>query len=184
MNTSKQNQFADEALSQAEETLRMIARISAPEGLEERVQAGLRKAKSTASRSVRILAWLTALQQDDFWLQSNLARTAVAAAIVCLVVGGGWGVSARFQPAQPSSAIALPLHSAVQGGFSSAGAMRRTPQTLHGPIVEAPIVAHPAAAALQPAVPAAKAAMKTPWHRGHSASANKAAAQPAASAAK
>jgi len=67
------------------------------------------------------------------------------------VVGGGWGISSRFQPAQPSSAIAIPQRGAGQvgqpgqvgqGGFSSAGAMR-TPQTLNGPIVAAPAVAHP-----------------------------------------
>jgi hypothetical protein len=158
MNTSKQNQFADAALSEAEETLRLIARISAPEGLEERVQAGLRKAKSMASTRARILHWPVALQVDNAWMQ-NLARTAAAAAIVAVVVGGGWRVSSRFQPAQPSSAVVLPPHSAVQGGFSSAGAMR-TPQTLNGPVI-----APPAPAAKPQAAAIVKPTSKAPLHR-------------------
>jgi hypothetical protein len=128
----------------ADETLRLIARLSAPEGLEERVQAGLRAATSTTSARARILRWPVALRVDNAWMQ-KLARTAVAAAIVVVVVGGGWGISSCFHPAQPSNAVAIPLHSAGQtgqGGFSSAGAMR-TPQTLNGPIVAAPTAAHP-----------------------------------------
>jgi|CZKF01.1.fsa_nt_gi hypothetical protein len=138
-----------------ENTLRLIARLSAPEGLEERVQAGLRTAAKTASGRTRIFAWPVALRLDYIWLQ-NLARAAAAAAIVAVVVGGGWGISSRFQPVQPTSAIAAPLHSTGQGGFSSAGAMR-TPQTLNGPIV-----AHPAKAVTQPAKSFAKHATKSP----------------------
>ncbi|MGB9408891.1 MAG: hypothetical protein WCA89_15245 [Terracidiphilus sp.] len=144
MNSSVQNPFVSNSSSgDFEETLRLIARISAPEGLEERVQAGLRTAKSTSSGKARILAWPVALRLDNAWAQSNLARTAAAAAIVAVVVGGGWGVSSRFHPAQPSSAVAVPPHNAGQGGFSSAGAMR-TPQTLNGPVVAVPEATHPA----------------------------------------
>ena len=123
-----------------DETLRLIARLSAPEGLEERVQAGLRTEAS--SGRARILRWPEALRLENAWVQ-NLARAAAAAAIVAVVVGGGWGISSRVQPAQPSSAVAIPLHGAGQTGFSSAGAMR-TPQTLNGPIIAAPAAAHPA----------------------------------------
>jgi len=140
-----------------ENTLRLIARLSAPEGLEERVQAGLRTAAKTASGRARILRWPVALRLENAWMQ-NLARTAAAAAIAIVVIGGGWGISSRFQPAHPSSAIAIPQRGAGQtgqGGFSSAGAMR-TPQTLNGPIVEHPAVAHPATVAPQTAKPAAK----------------------------
>ena len=151
-----------------EETLRLIARVSAPEGLEERVQTGLRKAKSTSSGKARILAWPVALRLDSAWSQSNLARTAAAAAIVAVVVGGGWRISSRFQPAQPSSANAVPAHSTNQGSFSSAGAMR-TPQTLNGPIVTATAAAHPAAAVTQPA----KHAALSKHHRGAPASVKK-----------
>ncbi len=146
-----------------EETLRLIARLSASEGLEERVQAGLRTAASKASGRARILLWPQAL-----WVQ-NLARAAAAAAIVAVVVGGGWGISSRFQPTQPSSAIAVPLHSANQGGFSSAGAMR-TPQTLNGPVVAQPAVVAPETT---------KPVVKTPARHGKPAAAKKGVAQPA-----
>jgi hypothetical protein len=152
----------------AEETLRMIARISAPEGLEERVQAGLRTATNTASGRARILRWPAALRLENAWMQ-DLARAAAAAAIVAVVVGGGWGISSRVQPNQSSSAIAVPLRGAGQngqvgqGGFSSAGAIR-TPQTLNGPIVEHPAAAHPETA---------KPAAKKPVRHGKPATAKK-----------
>jgi hypothetical protein len=126
--------------SEFDETLRMIARLSAPEGLEERVQAGLRAAALTELPKAGILRWRVALSMDNNWM-----RAAAAAAIVAVVVGGGWGISSRFQPAPPSSAVAVPLRGAGQtgqAGFSSAGAMR-TPQTLNGPVVVAPATAHP-----------------------------------------
>ena len=163
----------------ADETLRLIARLSVPEGLEERVQAGLRAEASTAPGKTRILRWLETLRLDTTSLQ-NLARAAAAAAIVAVVVGGGWGISSRFQPIQPSSAVAAPPHSAGQtgrigqGGFSSAGAMR-TPQTLNGPVV-----AHPATVAPQTAKPA----IKTQVRHGKPTAAKKGVAQPATPAVK
>ena len=156
MNTENRDQKTEIRTSGSgsyEETLRLIARLSAPDGLEERVQAGLRAATSTASGKARILRWPVALRLENAWMQ-NLARAAAAAAIVAVVVGGGWGissrVSSRFQPIQPSSAVAVPPHNGGQGGFSSAGAMR-TPQTLNGPVV-----AHPATAAPETNKPAGK----------------------------
>jgi hypothetical protein len=146
MKTSDRNSLV-RGSGEFDETLRLIARLSAPDGLEERVQAGLRTAAN--SGGARILRW-----PETLWVE-NLARAAAAAAIVAVVVGGGWGISLRFQAAQPSSAIAVPPHVSSQGGFSSAGAMR-TPQTLNGPIVEHPAVAHPATVAPQTAKPAAK----------------------------
>jgi hypothetical protein len=127
-----------------ENTLRLIACLSVPEGLEERVQAELRAAALTELPKARILRWPVALSMDNDWM-----RAAAAAAIVAVVVGGGWGISSRFQPAQPSSAVAAPLRGAGQTGFSSAGAMR-TPQTINGPVVVptkavAPETAKPAA---------------------------------------
>jgi len=145
-----------------EETLRLIASLSAPEGLEDRIQAGLRAAPKPAT--ARILAWPTALRLENAWL-----RAAAAAAIVAVVIGGGWVISSRVQPAQPAQAITIPQHAGSQGGFSSAGAMR-TPQTLNGPVVA------------QPAKSDAKPAAKTPIHRGKPAS--KANSQPVAPAAK
>jgi hypothetical protein len=111
-----------------EETLRLLAGLPAPAGLEERVQARL----VVAPRQARILSWPSALRPGLGWAQGSLARSAAAAAIVCVVLGGGWGVYSRVQPAQSEQGIVLP-HVAAPGGFAGAGAMR-TPQTLNGPV--------------------------------------------------
>jgi hypothetical protein len=183
MNSSAQNPLESSSGSgEFEETLRLIARLSPLEGLEERVQAGLR-AKGTAPGRARILQWPMALRLDNAWMQSSLARTAAAAAIAAVVVGGGWGVISRVQPAQPARAIAIPPRVSAQGGFSSAGAMR-TPQTLNGPIVEPPAIPHSAAAAPPAAKAVGKAAMQTPVLRGKSAAAHKSIARPDAPPAK
>ena len=190
MNSSAQNPFVGNSGSggypgsgEFEETLRLIARLSAPEGLEKRVQVGLRAASRTTLGRARILQWPVALRLDNAWMQSSLARIAAAAAIAAVVVGGGWGVISRVQPAQPARAIAIPPRVSSQGGFSSAGAMR-TPQTLNGPIVEVPSVAHPAAAAPTAAKAAGNAAAQTPVRHGKSMAAHKSVAQPAAPPAK
>jgi hypothetical protein len=152
-----------------EETLRMLASLPAPDGLAERVQAGLR---TRGTAQVRILRWPVRLGQN--WMQSGLVRGLAAAAIVCMVAGGGWGVYSRVQPSQPARGIALP-HVGAPGGFAGAGAMR-TPQTLN-----APVVAHPATAApLAPVAPA----KQTAHRRGKSVLANKLPVAPAAPAAK
>lgn len=168
-----------------EETLRLIARLSAPEGLEERVQAGLRAAsvaRNSAAGKARILRWPVALRLENAWLQ-NLARAAAAAAIAAVVVGGGWSVISRVQPAQPARAIATPPRVSSQGSFSSAGAMR-TPQTLNGPIVEPPAVAQPPIATPSATKAAGKGVAQTPVRRGKSATAHKSIAQPSSPPAK
>jgi len=109
--------------SSAEQTLRLIASLPAPAGLEDRVHAAL----GAAARSGRILAWP----------QSDWMRTAAAAAIVFVVAGGGWGVYTHVQHGQPAKVIVLP-RAMQQGGFSGAGA-KRTPQTLPGPTVTLPV---------------------------------------------
>ena len=108
----------------AEETLRLIASLPAPAGLEDRVHAALR----SMPRSGRVLAWSRALDTQSDWM-----RTAAAAAIVFVVAGGGWGVYTHVQnvqQGQPIKVIAMP-HGLQPGGFSGAGAMR-TPATLPG----------------------------------------------------
>jgi hypothetical protein len=112
------------------ETLRLIANLPPPAGLEERIHASLR----TAPRKARVLAWPEKFRRDGFWMHSAMLRAAVAAAIVCIVLGGGWGILSHLQIAQPANAIAQPQRSGATGGFSSAGAMR-IPQTLNGPVV-------------------------------------------------
>jgi len=112
-----------------EETLRLLAGLPAPTGLEERVQARL----ALAPPQARVLSWPTVVQPGFAWAQSAIARGAAAAAIAVVVLGGGWGVYSRVQPAQSEQGMVLP-HVAVPGGFAGAGAMR-TPQTLNGPVV-------------------------------------------------
>jgi hypothetical protein len=160
MNPSSQNQLVVGS-GEFEETLRLIARLSAPEGLEERVQAGLRAATLTELPKARILRWPVALRLDNDWM-----RAAAAAAIVAVVVGGGWGISSRFQLAQPSSATAVSQRGAGQSGFSSAGAMR-TPQTINGPVVVPTKAVAPETA---------KPAAKSPVRHGKTATAKKATA--------
>lgn len=178
MNSTRENSTAGTSGSgDFEDTLRLIARLSAPEGLEERVQAGLRVAP--ASGSARILAWPAALRWDSTWM-----RSAAAAAIVAVIIGGSFGVYSRVQSIQPIRAITVPLHLSTQGGFSNAGAMR-LPQTLNGPIVEAPpVVTHPATPAALPAKPDVKPAVKTPLVPGKTAAASGTIAQPDAAPAK
>ena len=119
------------------ETLRLIAALAAPEGLEYRVHAAL----SSTPRQGRVLSWPAALRADSNWM-----RTAAAAAIVFVVAGGGWGVYSRVERGQPAKALVLLPRVTVSGGFSSAGAMR-TPQTLNGPVVARPVSTVPAAPA-------------------------------------
>src|SRR3954454_14226029 len=92
MNT--QNGFASNSNSagraahDAERTLRLIANLPPPEGLEKRVIARVR----SAPRSGRVLSWPGLVSPSDGWL-----RAAAAAAIVFVVIGGGWGINSRVQ---------------------------------------------------------------------------------------
>ena len=108
-----------------EETLRLIASLPAPAGLEDRMRAALR----STPRPARVLAWPSAVRPQSAWM-----RTAAAATIVFAVVGGGWGVYTRVQQNQPAKVIMMPPRVGAPGGFSGAGAVR-TPDTLTGPTV-------------------------------------------------
>ena len=113
-----------------EDTLRLIAGLPAPAGLEERV----RKALQAAPRSGRVLAWPARLRAKSV-MESNWMRAAAAAAIVFVVVGGGWGVYSRVQPGPAGKVIVMPQRMPSSGGFSGAGAIR-TPETLPGPKIK------------------------------------------------
>lgn len=110
-----------------EETLRLIASLPAPEGLEERVHKSLR----AVPRDARVLAWPTRMG-SRISFRSNSIRTAAAAAIVFVVVGGGWGVYSRVQMGEAGKVVVMPAPLTNGGGFSGAGAIR-TPETLPGP---------------------------------------------------
>lgn len=170
----------------AEATLRLIAKLPAPNGLEDRVNAGLK----SAPRSGRILEWPSMLHPAGGWMPGGWMRGAAAAAIVFVVAGGGWGIYTRVQPNQPVKVVVMP-RAGAGGGFSSAGAMR-TPQTLNPPVVAEPVTAPKDSAqpvSTQPAL--AKPLKKTPAkvvpmtrRQAKAGASKKPAAQPAVSAAK
>ncbi len=115
-----------------EETLRLIAKLPAPQGLEARVHDAL----DAAPRSRRVLSWpemhVARMAMEHQWL-----RAAAAAAIVFVVVGGGWGVYSHVEHVQNGKTLVLPGPVPTAGGFSGAGAMR-TPGTIPGPTVAKP----------------------------------------------
>jgi hypothetical protein len=149
---------------EAEKTLRLIARLPAPQGLEDRVQAGLH----SAPRGGRVFAW--PVSQAGGWQAGEWMRAAAAAVIVFVVAGGGWGIYSRVEPGQPGRGMAGPgvtgprlagPRLAAPGRFSEGGAVRR-PQTLVGPVVS-PAATHLAAAtAPKPKAPAKAAITPTP----------------------
>jgi len=112
------------APDEVDATLRLIAKLPPPAGLEDRVFTSL----LAAPRGARILAWPRPLHARD-WM-----RSAAAAAIVLVVGGGGWGIYSHVQKSETARAIAAPRVVMQQGGFSSAGVIRR-PQTLNGPVL-------------------------------------------------
>lgn len=144
-----------------EETLRLIATLPAPEGLEERVHHTLR----SAPRSARVLGW-PGRRRASKLLAHPWTRTAAAAAIVFVVVGGGWGVYSRVEKSQPGKVLVMPAPAATTAGFSGAGAIR-TPQTLPGPTVRAP---ETKAAGEQGAPPEKKPMAPTKNVKAHTAS--------------
>ncbi|MGA2349133.1 MAG: hypothetical protein ABSF70_01760 [Terracidiphilus sp.] len=183
--SAKNTVVGSSGFGEFEETLRLIASLPAPEGIEERVQARLdvmpHAGSLTTSASARILRWPVALSPANGWMQSSLARAAAAAAIVAVVIGGGWGVYSHVQPAQSARSTTVLPHSAGQGGFSSAGAMR-TPQTLNRPVVINLEAAPSVTVAPQPVKPAVKPAPKTPPDQAKPDADSETAAQPKAPA--
>lgn len=138
MNSNPHNSTASESVSgPAEETLRLIASLPAPDGLEDRVNAAL-SAVQNRDRVLgrgRVLAWPRAIRPESGWM-----RTAAAAAIVFVVAGGGWGVYMRVEQSQTPKVIVMPARISAPGGFSGAGAMR-APVTLPGPAAPQPVKA-------------------------------------------
>jgi hypothetical protein len=153
---------------QAEVTLRLIAGLPAPQGLEDRIHAAVLTARPRA----RVFEWPVSRPWQTGWL-----RGAAAAAIVCMVAGGGWGIYSHVQPGQ--TAPSVQLHGTSGGHFGTIGAVRR-PQTLDGPTVTQAIPVK----APQPAT-AAKLATKAATSHKHAqpeAAISKTTALPVASA--
>jgi hypothetical protein len=146
MNVSPRNGFFSEAPDRdpsqsGEDTLRLIASLPAPEGLPDRVHEGLRHAPQTA----RVLNWRAPLRPSGGWMQSTMARSAAAAAIVCVVAGGGWRIYSRVQPAPAARVLAMPPRVAPGGGGFSQSNAKRVPDTLNGPVLTHPLAGNPVA---------------------------------------
>ncbi len=118
----------DAVAGEAEATLRLIAGLPAPAGLEDRVKAGVRGGATSRTRA--LLEWPLGAQRG--WMQNSWLRGAAAAAIVAIVAGGSWQVYSRVQPKQAQ--LAIPHVTGASGGFASANAVR-TPKTLDVPVV-------------------------------------------------
>lgn len=130
MNPPRENGFGGKnKASDAEETLRLLAHMPAPAGLEERVKNTLRMDSGAAN----VVAWPSDYRLKRRWTQSTWARCAAAAAIVVVVAGGSWSVYPHREATPAPKAIALPHP--VAHGFENANAMR-TPQTLQGPVLK------------------------------------------------
>ena len=125
MNSSKEDgSYRMQEAKSAEETLRLVAALPVPIGLEDRVKAGLQ----AAAKNGRVLHWPSSPLRGGGWMKGTAARAAAAAAIVY----------SRVQPVQSPKVIAMPQRVNSPGGFSNAGAMR-TPQTLTGPVLAHPV---------------------------------------------
>jgi hypothetical protein len=115
----------------AESTLRLIAQLPAPQGLEDRIRITL--ADAYRRKPGRLFFWPVSGAAGNAWL-----RSAAAAAIALVIVGGGWSISVRMQPWQRRHISVAPSQISAPGGFSGAGAIR-TPQTLNGPVLAHPV---------------------------------------------
>ena len=132
MNTNPHNAMSsDSGRDCGEATLRLIAGLPAPAGLEERVHRALRAAPRESQGAGRVLAWPARFRAKAV-LESNWMRATAAAAIVFVVVGGGWSVYSRVQPGPAGKVLVMPQPMPSSGGFSGAGAIR-TPATIPGP---------------------------------------------------
>jgi hypothetical protein len=133
MNPSTQYDSSNNANARAcEDTLRLLATLPVPGGLEDRIKSRLKSAPGSG----RVLLWPASFASGA----NSAVRAAAAAAIVFVVAGGGWGVYSHVKPAMESRVIVMPRQgdgSRDAGSFSSAGAMR-TPQTLNGPVLTHP----------------------------------------------
>ncbi|MGA8741396.1 MAG: hypothetical protein WB561_09455 [Terracidiphilus sp.] len=134
MSSSTQNEFNRSAGAiKAEETLRLIASLPAPAGIEDRVKSSLR----AAPRQTSVISWPLSSANGARSSRVSAMRAAAAAAIVFVVAGGGWEVYSHIRLAPAPTAVATPQRIDGGGGLSAAGA-KRTPRTLEGPVVVTP----------------------------------------------
>ncbi|HEV2215230.1 MAG TPA: hypothetical protein VGR64_08080 [Terracidiphilus sp.] len=119
---------SDSRSADATVTLRAVAKLPAKAGLEDRLKAAL-------AERVRAGGFQPGSEYGDerprSWMHSAAMRGLAAAAIVLVVVGGGWGIAQFGRQAGTPQAVGFP-HGSPGGDFSNAGAMR-TPRTLTPP---------------------------------------------------
>ena len=127
MKSSQNQKVRSGTADSGEETLRIIASLPAPEGLVDRVQTRLR----TAPRAGRVLAWPMALAGG--W-SYGVVRGAAAAAIVCVVAGGGWRIYSRVQPGPSARVLVMPAPAGSARGFSLGGSVH-TPDPARRPVL-------------------------------------------------
>jgi hypothetical protein len=137
-----------------EDTLHLIAGLPAPEGLADRVRERLHAAPQPA----RILIWRGPLRPPGGWLHSALVRGFAAAAIVCVVAGGGWRICSRVEPGVKVEMTPVPV-SPVPKGFALTGE-KHVPETLQGPVLNHSVQQPPAAVVAEP--PTGKPALSAP----------------------
>ena len=132
MSASFQNEFdRDRVAAEAEKTLRLIATLPAPKGIETRVKGRLQAAPSRPY----VIEWPFSSRDGSGWMRGSGIRAAAAAAIVLIVAGGGWGVYSRTHVAQAPTALVAPAgQGSGASGFTGANATRK-PQTVVGPVV-------------------------------------------------
>jgi hypothetical protein len=166
MSPSREDRFDSRATALlAEETLRIIATLPVPAGLEGRMKAGLR----SAPRHGMLMAW--PFSPAGGWMHTAAMRAAAAASIVLAVAGGGWGVFSHNQIAPVPSALVEPQWPNGAGRFSTAGAMH-VPQTVEGPVLAAPVSDRQKQETKGTQSPQRRAAKKGKTHAGASSSAN------------
>lgn len=122
-----------DAVSPAEQTLRMLAKLPAPDGLSARVQANLRIAPRNSS-----VFNIGGVLGISGWMHSGALRIAAAVGIVVMVAGGGWQIYSRVQTSPGLQGTAVPMRvnpaPGPAGGFSTSGAIAR-PDPLKGPVI-------------------------------------------------
>jgi len=126
-------------LAAANETLRLIASVSPPQGLEERIHLRLRSARNAPKSSRFWPGWNTGMSSP------MRAGFAVAALVLAALVGGGWefhrinaaktaisASDARQAPAVSLTPVQAPAQvpPPSKSGFSTANSMR-VPPTLN-----------------------------------------------------
>ena len=151
---NRRDSYGPDSCASGEDTLRLIASLPAPEGLADRVKAGLR----TAPEAGRVLMWRGPVISARGWMYTSAARGAAAAAIVCLVAGGGWRIYSHVQPGPSANVEMKPALSAPPSSRFSTANAPRVPDTLDRPLITHPVAPAPEVDVVQKASPQPNAA--------------------------